>query len=237
MQKRLLLLSNSTNPGEPFLGYPGNEIQAFLGKPGKILAFVPYAIVTKSYDFYTGVVTDRFAELGHVIRSLHREDNIGKILEECDGIVVGGGNTFHLLTEVYHRGLAAPVRQLVNSGKPYIGWSAGSNLACPTIMTTNDMPIIRPPDFTALDFVPFQINPHYLDSKPEGHGGESREDRINEFVQINRDIAVIGLREGTLLKVHGEQVELIGTKSMRRFQFGQEPEELGPGYYAMNVLK
>ena len=118
------------------------------------------------------------------------------------------------------------IRQAILDGKPYIGWSAGANIACPTLCTTNDMPILQPQSFETLNLVSFQINPHYLDANPDGHGGETREDRINEFLEINRDKVVLGLREGTGIWIDGDKMKLIGDKTARHFQYGKEPKEL-----------
>jgi dipeptidase E len=142
---------------------------------------------------------------------------------------VGGGNTFRLLAELHRLGLLDVIRGRVRGGLPYLGVSAGTNVACPTIKTTNDMPIIQPPSFDALDLVPFQINPHYLDPDPNStHKGETREDRIREFLEEN-ETPVIGLREGSALLVDGNSVTLLGEKSARLFRRGAEPVEMESG--------
>ena len=150
-------------------------------------------------------------------------------MENATAIIVGGGNTFHLLHHLYENDLLDVIRERVNAGIPYLGWSAGSNVACPTIMTTNDMPIIRPRDFAALDLVSFQINPHYLDAHPSGHAGETREQRLLEYIEVNPDVFVLGLREGTMLKIDGPSVRLIGDKPVRVFRRGSDPTEHDPG--------
>ena len=124
--------------------------------------------------------------------------------------------------------LIEPIRKKVLGGTPYIGWSAGSNVTCPTLMTTNDMPIIDPLGFDALNLIPFQINPHYLDKKVEGHGGESREDRILEFIEVNRDVYVAGLREGCMFVVEGDKMRIIGQRNLRLFKYGEETREIAP---------
>ena len=144
----------------------------------------------------------------------------------ADIIMVGGGNTFHLVYHLHKNGLIPLVQKAVQDGKPYIGWSAGANVACPTLCTTNDMPIIQPDSFDTFNLVPFQINPHYLDANPDGHGGETREDRINEFLEINRKKVVVGLREGTGLWIENDEINLFGDKTARLFRYGKEPEEL-----------
>ena len=178
---KLLLISNSTNAGEEYLDYPKYNIKKFLGdKPVKAL-FIPYAAVTFSFDDYEAKVANRFKELGHDVVSIHRFSDPVKAVEEAEAIVVGGGNTWQLLKMTQDNGLIEPIRKKVLGGTPYIGWSAGSNMACPTLRTTNDMPIIEPDTFNALKLISFQINPHYLDANPDGHAGETREQRIEEL--------------------------------------------------------
>ncbi|MCF8224706.1 MAG: dipeptidase PepE [Bacteroidales bacterium] len=223
---RLLLISNSTNPGEAYLDYPKPEIKNFLGDKKVTGLFFPYAGVTFSYEEYAEKVKIRFNEIGHDIRSVHEFKDPIKAVRDAEAIIVGGGNTFHLLKMIRDHGLIKPVREKVLSGTPYIGWSAGSNMACPTIKTTNDMPIVEPDSFNAFHLVDFQINPHYIDKNPDGHAGETREDRINEFLAANRDIKVIGLREGCIFRVEDRQMKLIGTKSARVFEYGKSPVEM-----------
>ncbi len=223
---RLLLISNSTNPGEEYLDYPKNNIKEFLGnKPANAL-FIPYAAVTFSFEEYESKVNTRFAEIGHHVTSIHRFINPVEAIENADAIVVGGGNTWQLVKMIQEKGLMKPIRKKVKNGTPYIGWSAGSNIACPSLRTTNDMPIVEPQKFKTLKLVPFQINPHYLDDNPANHGGETREVRINEFIEVNRDIHVVGLREGTMLHLQNKELSLIGSRNARIFKYGQEPMEL-----------
>lgn len=225
---RLLLISNSTNAGEAYLDYPKHNIHNFLGeKPVKCL-FIPYAGVTVTWDNYETKVKNRFNEVGHDIVSIHHFADPVKAVEEADCIVIGGGNTWKLLHDMHANKLIEPIRKKVLAGTPYIGWSAGSNVTCPTLMTTNDMPIIDPLGFDALNLIPFQINPHYLDKKVEGHGGESREDRILEFIEVNRDIYVAGLREGCMFVVEGEKMTIIGQRNLRLFKYGEETREIAP---------
>jgi dipeptidase E len=224
---KLLLISNSTNPGEPYLDYPKNHIREFLGtEPVKAL-FIPYAAVTFSFDEYEARVQERFREIGHDVVSIHRFPDPVAAVREAVSIVVGGGNTWKLLKMIRENGLIEPVRAKVMSGTPYVGWSAGSNVACPTIMTTNDMPVTEPDSFSAFGLVPFQINPHYLDANPAGHAGETREQRIAEFIEMNPDIYVVGLREGTMLKAESEKLNLIGPRKARLFVRGAIPVEAG----------
>jgi len=226
---RLLLISNSTNAGEEYLDYPKNNIRDFLGeKPVKAL-FIPYAAVTFSFDDYEAKVSNRFKEVGHDVVSIHRFADPLKAVEEAEAIVVGGGNTWQLLKMTQDNGLIEALRTKVLEGTPYIGWSAGSNMACPTIRTTNDMPIIEPDSFIALKLIPFQINPHYLDANPDGHAGETRQQRIEEFLEVNPGMYVAGLREGTMLHLEGSSMKLIGPREMRIFRKGDAPYELNTG--------
>ncbi|MEN8115783.1 MAG: dipeptidase PepE [Bacteroidota bacterium] len=226
---KLLLISNSTMPGKPYLDYPKNEIQNFLGEKPVTALFIPYAAVTFSFDTYCEKVEERFAEVGHHIVGIHSFDNPVKAVQEAEAIVVGGGNTWQLVRMMHDQKLMNPIRERVYGGTPYIGWSAGSNVACPTLRTTNDMPIIDPKGFECTGMIPFQINPHYLDANPEGHGGETREQRIEEFLEINPDVYVAGLREGTMFKLENGNLDLIGNCQCRIFRKGQEPLELSAG--------
>jgi dipeptidase E len=231
--KRLLLISNSTNAGEPYLGWPRPFITSFLEGTGvKDILFVPYAgvnlaseSVEKSYDVYEQRVKTVFAELGYGIYSIHREKDPVKAVQQAEAIAVGGGNTFHLVYMLHKLGLVPVIRHRVLDGLHFMGWSAGANVACPSLRTTNDMPIIQPASFDTFNLVPFQINPHYLDANPEGHGGETRQQRIEEFLSVNRDITVIGLREATLIQVEDDHYELKGGRPMRIFKYGKEPNE------------
>jgi dipeptidase E len=225
----LLLISNSTNAGEAYLDYPKQNIKQFLGEKINKVLFIPYAGVSFSFDDYAKKVQNRFDEIGYLVDSIHLHDDPVKAVEEAEAIVVGGGNTWHLTRMIHDQNLIDVVREKVLTGTPYIGWSAGSNLACPTIKTTNDMPIIDPHGLHAFNLIPFQINPHYLDANPDGHAGETREQRIEEFLVVNQAIYVLGLREGTMLHVHNRDIKLIGPRSARVFKFGEKPREIDPG--------
>ena len=215
--------------GEPYLDYPKNEIKKFLGEQSKTAIFIPYAAVTFSFDTYCEKVEERFAEIGHHIIGIHTFKNPVKAIQEAEAIVVGGGNTWQLVRMLHDQNLMNTIREKVLDGTPYIGWSAGSNVACPTLRTTNDMPIIDPKSFDCTGLIPFQINPHYLDANPEGHGGETREQRIEEFLEINPNLYVAGLREGTMLKLENNTLELIGNRQCRIFKKGEKPFELSAG--------
>jgi dipeptidase E len=224
---RLLLISNSTNSGGQYLGYPGENIKEFLGKNPVKALFIPYAAVTFSYDDYEQKVSERFRELGHEIISIHHFDDPVAAVRTASAIIIGGGNTWKLLKMIRDNDLIDIVKQKVTGGVPYIGWSAGSNLACPSIKTTNDMPVIEPDSFSAFGLVPFQINPHFTDMRPQGHAGETREQRIEEFIELNPGIYVVGLREGTMLFRDNETLKLFGPDKIRIFRKGTIPEELG----------
>jgi dipeptidase E len=225
---QLLLFSNSTNAGEAYLSYPMPNIKEFLQQfniQDKIL-FIPFAAVTFSFDDYFKMVSARFEKYQLSVESIHHKTDILKAIAEAKAIVVGGGNTFKLLKLIQENELIGPIRQKVLAGTPYIGWSAGSNLACPTIRTTNDMPVVELKDgLAAFNLLPFQINPHYLDANPSGHAGETREQRILEFLELNQSTTVVGLREGCALAIKDTSVKLIGNKSLRLFQYGKEPKE------------
>lgn len=223
---RLLLISNSTNPGESYLDYPKNSIRKFLGEHPVKALFIPYAAVTFSYDIYEQKVSERFREVGHDIVSIHHFIDPVKAVREAAAIVVGGGNTWKLLKTIRENKLIEIVREKVLDDTPYIGWSAGSNVACPTIRTTNDMPVVEPDSFNSFNLIPFQINPHYLDVNPAGHAGETREQRIEEFIEVNPDVYVVGLREGTMLIIEYSKMKLVGPRKARVFKKGSSPSEL-----------
>ncbi len=234
MNRNLLLISNSTNAGEDYLAWPRQHLKSFYQGYGvKNILFVPYAgvnlapdSVADSFDIYEKRVAGVFNDLGLGIHSIHRESDPIAAVMNAEAIAVGGGNTFHLVMMMQATGAMDAIRERVLQGIPYAGWSAGSNVACPTMKTTNDMPISEPPSFNCLNLIPFQINPHYLDANPAGHAGETREQRILEFLTVNRDIYVAGLREGCLLKVTDDNMELIGERPLRIFKYGEETREV-----------
>jgi dipeptidase E len=224
-EKRLLLLSNSKNAGSGYLDHAEQHIKDFFGQDIRQILFVPFASVRVSFDDFAAIVDERFRRMGYELRPAHREANALSAVNEAEAIAVAGGNTFHLLSHIYKHDLLEAIRSRVEAGAPYIGWSAGSNVACPTIKTTNDMPIVEPPSFNALGLVPFQINPHYLDAHPEGHQGETRQERILEFIEANPGVHVAGLREGGILRIEGGRISLLGEKTARVFIKGAEPKE------------
>ena len=227
--RRLLLFSNSRNTGQGYLEHALDPIRDFLGAERKRVLFVPYAGVSVSHDDYAATVRERFQAVGYALDAVHEADDPGRAVDEAEAIAVGGGNTFHLLKTLAEGGLLPRIRARANGGIPYVGWSAGSNLACPTICTTNDMPIVEPPGFAGLGLVPFQINPHYTDAHPAGHQGETRAQRIEEFCTANPAVPVVGLHEGTWLRVEGDRLTLAGDASARLFRGSDERSEHAPG--------
>jgi len=222
----LLLISNSTLHGSGYLDHAETEIRDFLGELKRVL-FVPFALLDR--DKYAGTAQARFQKMGYQLTSIHTAANLVEAVKETDAIFIGGGNTFRLLKTLYEFDLLDVIRERVGAGMPYIGSSAGSNMACPTIKTTNDMPIVQPPSFNALGLVSFQINPHYLDPDPNSkHMGETREERIIQFLEEN-ETPVVGLREGAMLRIENGETILRGSTGARIFRRGFEPVEISPG--------
>ena len=223
---RLLLISNSTNPGEGYLDHVAGAIGTFLAGASDVL-FLPFAM----HDIagYGKKTCARLNEMGIECRSASDVTDWKRAVDESGAIFAGGGNTFRLLKALHDLRLMPAIRSRVASGVPYMGASAGANVACPTIKTTNDMPIVEPQNFSALGLVPFAINPHYVDRDPDSpHQGETRELRIHEFHEENAE-PVIGLREGSFLMVDGSRLHLDGTAHARLFRRDEAPEEVEPG--------
>jgi dipeptidase E len=223
-QTRLLLLSSSRTPGTEFLEHAQGHIREFLGTTVRRVLFVPFATVLWSHEEMTARAAGAFSALGYEIAGLHAAADPVAAIRQAEAIAVGGGNTFRLLQELQARKLLDALRSRVLAGTPYIGWSAGSNLACPTIRTTNDMPIVWPEQPGALNLVPFQINPHYTDVHDPDHQGETREDRLQEFMLLNPGVTVVGLREGSALLLEQGRLRLLGSQSARLFRGGQVAE-------------
>jgi len=223
---RILLISNSTLYGSGYLDHAEPEIRSFLGDAKRVL-FVPYALFDR--DKYAATAQQRFQKMGYELTSVHTAANPVAAVKETGAVFIGGGNTFRLLKALYEFDLIEAIRNRVSNGMPYIGSSAGSNVAAPTIKTTNDMPIVQPPSFNALGLVSFQINPHYLDPDPSSkHMGETREERIIQFLEEN-DTPVVGLREGAMLRIEAGETILRGSTGARIFRRGMEPLEISPG--------
>jgi dipeptidase E len=226
MARRLLLISTSTTHGTGYLDHCADQIQDLLGTLRRVL-FVPYAL--HDHDGYTAKARERYAGMGYELTSVHEVADPVAAVRATEALFIGGGNTFRLLARLYEKDLLEPIRERVAAGMPYVGTSAGSNVACVTIRTTNDMPIVEPPSFDALSLVPFNINPHYLDPVPGStHMGETREERLLQFLEEN-DKIVVGLREGAMLRIEGASVHLFGSAGARIFRREQPPLEVRPG--------
>ena len=231
--RRLLLVSTSTTHGTGYLDHCEAEVRELFGGGGRIL-FVPWALFDR--DGYATTARERFAAMGLEVESIHGAADPARAVERADGIFIGGGNTFRLLAELHSHDLLAPIRRRVAAGVPYMGTSAGSNVASPSLKTTNDMPIVEPPSFEALGLVPFQINPHYLDPDPGStHMGETRDRRLAEFLEEN-DLPVVALREGAMLRVDGAALRLLGAPGGKLFRRGAEPAELAAGADLSHLL-
>ncbi len=233
MDRRLLLISNSTSHGEGYLDHCIGEMADLLG-PVRSLVFVPFALADRAG--YGRKAAERFAAAGIEASTLTADAAGARLLAGAEAVFVGGGNTFRLLATLQASGLLAALAERATAGMPYLGASAGSNLAAPTIRTTNDMPIVEPASFDALGLVPFQINPHYLDPAPGStHMGETREQRLVEFLEEN-ETPVVGLREGAWLRVEGASAKLGGRHGARIFRRGAEPEERPEGADLSDLL-
>jgi len=225
-ENRVLLISNSTLYGSGYLDHAAAEIRDFLGSVKSVL-FVPYALYDR--DAYAATAQKRFEKMGFELTSIHKASDPTQAIISTESMFIGGGNTFRLLKALYDFDLIKRIRQRVADGMPYVGSSAGSNVAGPTIKTTKDMPIVQPPSFDALGLVPFQISPHYLDPDPNStHMGETQEERILQFLEEN-DTTVAGLREGAMVRVENGATILKGTSGARIFRKGLEPVEVKPG--------
>lgn len=226
--KKLLLISNTYDYSGGYLKHAEDEIKDFLREIDSIL-FVPYALVDR--DQYTKVAKDYFKKFGINLNSIHHSQNPKKAISEAKAIYVGGGNTFRLLNELYKAGVMDLLRQKITGGTPFIGSSAGVNVAAPTIRTTNDMPIVESPSLDALGVITFQINPHYFDANSTSkHMGETREERIKEFHEEN-DLTVVGLREGAWLRIENGNIYLGGKTGAKIFQRGRKPKDYKSGSY------
>ena len=226
--RRLLLLSNSRDPEGRYLHHCRDALAAHLAGVREV-AFVPYAGVGIAWDDYTAKVRDALAPLGVRVTGVHTADDPAVAVRGADAIAVGGGNTFHLLAKLQRTGVLDAVRERATAGVPYVGWSAGSVVACPTLGTTNDMPIVQPPaGFGALGLVRFQINAHFTDAHPPGFQGETRRERLTEYLAANADARVIGLPEGDWLEVQGAAITLRGAHPAVLFRSGAEAAELRP---------
>ncbi|WP_323120375.1 dipeptidase PepE [Burkholderia alba] len=223
MSQRVLLMSSSRTDSLGYLEHAAEPLHAVLRREPRHVLFVPYAGVSLDFDAYESKVRDAFSAFGYRLESIHRHADPLAALGRAEALAVGGGNTFALLKRLYDARLVDAIRAKVRAGTPYIGWSAGSNIACPTIRTTNDMPIVAPPTLRALELVPFQINPHFISGKPPGHHGESREERLAEFLEINAPEQVLALPEGSALLSDGVRGTVLGARGALRFQRAEAP--------------
>lgn len=206
-----LLMSSSRMGSLGYLEHAASQLTTILDGTSRKVLFVPFAAVSFSYDAYEDLAAPPFAAVDAELTAIHRFEDPVRAVREADVIAVGGGNSFALLNRLYGAGLVSEIRERVTQhGARYIGWSAGTNVATPSIRTTNDMPIVEPPSFGAIGLVPFQINPHFIPGKPAGHNGESREERLAEFTAINQGEEVLGLIEGSALHVTGSTGTILG---------------------------
>lgn len=222
---RLLAFSSSRVGNGAYLETAAPIIKEFLGDEVLKIAFIPFASVGNNYDDYTSMVKKGLEGLPYLIETATPDQAI-EVIGKADVIIVGGGNTFKLLHDIYYLKLLDVIRDKVNKGAPYIGWSAGSNILGPTIGTTNDMPVIEPKSFNALGLLPFQINPHYTNVKPAGHNGETRDQRLEEFIVLNPGLPIVGLPEGTALKLDKGLLSLPGVFPAVLFQSGEDGKSI-----------
>lgn len=218
---KLLLLSASREGQTEYLEHALPMINNFLPAQINNVLFIPYAGFAMGFDAYETKVNQALSAINKKVTSIHQFDDPVKAVEQAEAIAIGGGNTFYLLKQLYDNELLDAIRRKVNSGTPYIGWSAGSNMAGLTICTTNDMPIVQPRSFNALGLVPFQINPHYTDYQPPNHNGETRAERIYEYTTANPNKYVVGIKEGTALERDGDKLYLRGQKDGLVFRDGE----------------
>ena len=231
--RRLLLISNSTSYGSGYLDHCIDAIERFLAGVDR-LVFIPYALAV--WDGYTTKARDRLSQIGIEVMGVHETGDHRAAVTGADALFIGGGNTFRLLDQMYAYELLEPIRERVADGMPYMGASAGTNVACPTIRTTNDMPIVEPPSFNALELVDFQINPHYLDTPSDPtHQGETREQRLLEYLEENTR-PVVAIRESSYLRMRGTAVELDGPHHARLFRRDHDPLEIPPGTHLNELL-
>ena len=226
--KNALLISASSYQDTGYLRHCKNWVKDFLGESGKEeILFIPYAGVRRTNDEYEQKVIDRLKNKN--IKSIHHYEDKISAIKNANSIAVGGGNTFMLLYTLYKLNLIEPIKEAVANGTKYFGWSAGANIAGKTMMTTNDMPIIMPKSFEGLNIFPYQINPHFISGKLAGHNGESREERLEEFLIANPKDTIYALPEGTALLIEGSEAEVIGYSEILKFEYQKEIEKIEVG--------
>ncbi|EAT98895.1 dipeptidase PepE [Campylobacter concisus] len=226
--KNALLISASSYQDTGYLRHCKNWVKDFLGESGKDeILFIPYAGVRRTNDEYEQKVIDRLKNKN--IKSIHHYEDKISAIKNANSIAVGGGNTFMLLYTLYKLNLIEPIKEAVANGTKYFGWSAGANIAGKTMMTTNDMPIIMPKSFDSLNIFPYQINPHFISGKLAGHNGESREERLEEFLIANPKETIYALPEGTALLIADNEAEVIGHSEILKFEYQKEIEKIEVG--------
>ena len=226
--KNALLISASSYQDTGYLRHCKNWVKDFLGESGKEeILFIPYAGVRRTNDEYEQKVIDRLKNKN--IKSIHHYEDKISAIKNASSIAVGGGNTFMLLYTLYKLNLVEPIKEAVAKGTKYFGWSAGANIAGKTMMTTNDMPIIMPKSFDSLNIFPYQINPHFISGKLAGHNGESREERLEEFLIANPKETIYALPEGTALLIEDSEAEVIGHSEILKFEYQKEIEKIEVG--------
>lgn len=226
--KNALLISASSYQDTGYLRHCKNWVKDFLGESGKEeILFIPYAGVRRTNDEYEQKVIDRLKNKN--IKSIHHYEDKISAIKNANSIAVGGGNTFMLLYTLYKLNLIEPIKEAVANGAKYFGWSAGANIAGKTMMTTNDMPIIMPKSFDSLNIFPYQINPHFISGKLAGHNGESREERLEEFLIANPKETIYALPEGTALLIADNEAEVIGHSEILKFEYQKEIEKIEVG--------
>lgn len=231
----LLLMSSSRSADTGFLEANADDIRATLRGVRRAL-FIPYAIIGEERQTRIPMVAARFAELGCELDNIDMAPDPASAVVNAEAVLVSGGNTFFLLKTLYEQNLVDVLRERVRDGMPYLGWSAGSNVAGRSVRTTNDMPIVYPPSFRALDLVPFQINPHYTDAMPVGLQGETRAQRIEEFLQANPAERVVGLPEGDALRILAGRMSLVGRHDAWLFEAGKPRLRLVAGRDLSHLL-
>ncbi|MGL4725369.1 MAG: dipeptidase PepE [Scandinavium sp.] len=237
--KRALLMSSSRMGQLGYLEHAEQQLHTLFQHDADEVLFIPYAAVSFSFDDFENIVKTAFERYGYGLQSIHRFSDPVAAVKNAKAIAVGGGNTFALLNRLYQNNIVELISQRVNDGElPYVGWSAGSNVATPTIRTTNDMPIVQPPSFNALNITPFQMNPHFISGKPVGHNGESREERLNEFLSINTGEELLALYEGSALYIENQQGRILGEKEGLWFRAPEKIDNIAPNQsFELSMIK